>query len=175
MRRPKRKPARPTSLSGSAGVHFVCAELYMHGLIALPTVRNTKGMDVVVLTQGGKFLANLQVKTSAKKVSFWPISEHYEDWNGKNDYYVFVRYVGNEKFEAFLEPANRVIKDVNAVQEEEKKRGLVKWAPCWYLPKDAGIPRSQLRRRFFSRFHRLPQEGEITKLERERFFNRAEL
>ena len=58
----------------------------MHGLIALPTIRNTKGMDVVVLTQDGKFVANVQVKTSAKKVSFWPISEHYKDWNGKNDY-----------------------------------------------------------------------------------------
>ena len=33
-------------------------------------------------------------------------------------------------FEAFLERANRVIKDVNDVQDEEKKRGLVKWAPC---------------------------------------------
>jgi hypothetical protein len=151
MRRPKRKPAMPTSLSGSAGVHFVCAELYMHGLIALPTVRNTKGMDIVVLTQGGEFLANLQVKTRAKKVSSWPISKHYKDWNGKNDYYVFVRYV-NEKFEAFLEPANRVIKDVNAIQEEDKKRGLAEWTPCWHLPKDAGMPKSQSRWRLFSRF-----------------------
>ena len=39
--------------------------------------------------------------------------------------YVFVRYVDNEKFEAFLEPAYRVIKDVDAAQEDERKRGLV--------------------------------------------------
>jgi len=166
MRRPKRKAARQTSLTGSAGVHFVCAELCMHGLIALPTIRNTKGMDVVVLAQGGKFISNLQVKTSAKKVSFWPISEHYQDWNGKNDYYVFVRYVDNEKFEAFLEPAYRVIKDVDDVVEDTRKRGLAKWAPCWYLPKTAGIPKAQLRWRFFSRFHRLPSMEEITKSEK---------
>jgi len=47
MKKLNRKPARSTSLTGSAGVHFVCAELSMHGLITLPTVRNTKGMDVV--------------------------------------------------------------------------------------------------------------------------------
>jgi hypothetical protein len=166
MKRPKKKAARQTSLTGSAGVHFVCAELCMHGLIALPTIRNTKGMDVVVLTQDGKLLANLQVKTSSKKVSFWPISEHYDDWNGKNDYYVFVRYVDNEKFEAFLEPAYRVIRDVDAAQEEERKRGLAKWAPCWYLPKDAKIPRAKLRWSFFVRFHRLPLVNEITKLDK---------
>ncbi len=72
MRRPKRKAARPTSLTGSAGVHFVCAELCMHGLIALPTIRNTKGMDVVVLTQDGTFVANVQVKTLQKRFHFGP-------------------------------------------------------------------------------------------------------
>jgi hypothetical protein len=151
MRRPKRKPARPTSLSGSAGVHFVCAELYMHGLIALPTVRNTKGMDVVVLRQDGQFLANLQVKTSSRKVSHWIINKNYQDWNGKNDYYVFVRYDG-EKFEAFLESAYHVIKDVDAKQEEKKKRGLAKWAPCWYLPKGSEKSKAKSLWRILSRF-----------------------
>ncbi len=155
---------KSVSLIGSAGVHYVCAELNMNGLVALPTVRNTKGLDVVVLSQKGKLLANLQVKTSSRKVPFWPIGKSYTEWAGENDYYIFVRYY-DEHFEAFLESGKNVIQQVADKQKEARTRGLVEWAPCWNLPKKPIIPKLQWR--FFSRFHRLPNNKELTKMEKD--------
>jgi len=52
------------ALIGAAGVHFVVSELSLRGLIALPTTRNTVGIDVVVVSLDGSLHANLQVKAS---------------------------------------------------------------------------------------------------------------
>ena len=41
-------PTRDISLVGAAGVHAVVSELSLRGLIALPTIRNTAGVDVIV-------------------------------------------------------------------------------------------------------------------------------
>ena len=125
------------ALIGAAGVHFVVSELSLRGLIALPTIRNTAGVDVVVVSADGSWHANLQVKTSRNKVGFWPVGKRYEQVCGKNNFYVFVRYIKKEaRFEAFLESADRVAEDIRASVERDRNRGLADWAPCWYLPKD---------------------------------------
>jgi hypothetical protein len=51
------------SLSGAAGVHFVSGELSRLGYIALQTVKNTKGIDIVVPDFDFTKTAYLQVKT----------------------------------------------------------------------------------------------------------------
>jgi len=123
-------------LIGAAGVHFVVSELSLRGLIALPTIRNTAGVDVVVVSADGSWHANLQVKTSRNKVGFWPVGKRYEQVCGKNNFYVFVRCIKKEaRFEAFLESAGRVAEDIRASVERDRNRGLADWAPCWYLPK----------------------------------------
>ncbi len=152
MENKKRKFRKNISLIGSAGVHYVCAILSINGLIALPTIRNTKGMDIVVLKQSGDLYANIQVKTSSRKKSFWPIGKNYKKWNGKYDYYVFVRYY-DEKFEAFIESAERVINDVDIRLKEEKKRGVKEWAPRWYLPRNMKDYKNKWR--YFSVLHRI--------------------
>ena len=131
---PSSHPTIDKALIGAAGVHFVASELSLRGLIALPTIRNTAGTDIIVVSKDGKWHANLQVKTSRNKVSFWPIGKSYEAWNGENNYYVFVRYLKDkERFEVFLESAQYVIKQVNARIAQERVRNLAEWAPCWYL------------------------------------------
>jgi hypothetical protein len=131
------KPRISNSLIGAAGVHFVVSELSLKGLIALPTVRNTAGIDVVVVSEDGTWHANLQVKTSQKKISFWPVNKHFSEWLGKKNFYVFIRYVAKEsRFEAFLESAKLVAKEVAESGKKMKEKGNVEWAPCWYLPKD---------------------------------------
>jgi hypothetical protein len=132
----------------------------MNGLIALPTVRNTKGMDIVVHNQQGSLLANLQVKTSSKKVTFWPIGKTYRAWNGENDYYIFVRYY-DEQFEAFLESAQNVILQVTRRQKEARKRGLREWAPCWHLPHKDRVSKPKLQWRYLAKFHQLPPKQGI--------------
>lgn len=81
-----------TALIGIAGVHHVVSELSRRGLVALPTIRNTAAYDVVVVTGDGKRHANIQVKTSSKRVSFFrtPPSERIMD--GPHDYYVLLRW-----------------------------------------------------------------------------------
>jgi len=82
---------RDKALIGAGGVHFVVSELSLRGLIALPTVRNTTGIDVLVSNADGSWNANLQVKTSRSMVNFWPIGTKYQEWQGEHCYYVFLR------------------------------------------------------------------------------------
>lgn len=56
-----------SSLIGSAGVHFVCAELSRRGYIALPTIRNTPGVDIIAMDSDRGRKVAIQVKTSWNK------------------------------------------------------------------------------------------------------------
>ena len=126
-------PTRDTSLVGAAGVHTVVAELSLRGLIALPTIRNTAGVDIVVSNKTGTWNTNLQVKTSRSRVSFWPVGTKYADWVSSNSYYVFLRFNQKiEQFEIFLESSERVAENCAAGVKREIEKGLKKWAPCFY-------------------------------------------
>jgi len=132
MEKPNKK--MPNDLIGVAGVHFVVSELTLRGLIALPTIRNTAGIDILVSEPDGSGQASLQVKTSLKKVAFWPTSRHDKCLKGQRGFYVFLRYLPEEKrFEAFLEDADEVAKQVKKNQEDYKKRGYKEF-PYWALP-----------------------------------------
>lgn len=86
---------KDNSLIGAPGVHYVAYKLTERGMLALPTVRNTPGTDVIVTSRDGRHHANIQVKTShyqrakfwiicsAKKFGDLPFSEH--------DFYVLLR------------------------------------------------------------------------------------
>jgi len=133
MNETKNYPTRDTSLVGAAGVHAVVSELSLRGLIALPTIRNTAGVDVIVSNKAGTWHANLQVKTSRSRVSFWPVGAKYAEWVSPNNYYVFLRF--NQKigrFEIFMESSERVAANCAAGVKREKEEGLKKWAPCFY-------------------------------------------
>jgi hypothetical protein len=93
----------PAALTGIAGVHHVVSELSRRGMIALPTIRNTAGYDIIVVSPDGRRHANIQVKTSSKKANFWlmPLPEKVRA--GRDDFYVFLRSVEDEKgFEGFM-------------------------------------------------------------------------
>lgn len=129
-------------LIGIAGVHHVVSELTLRNLVALPTVRNTAGYDVVVSTPDGRAHAFLQVKTSLKRVAFWPVSPPEKSVIGPDVYYAFVRYQDDERrFEVFLESSLAVLEQVkaNLKQYRVKKK---KEFPYWALPKqEEGINR----------------------------------
>jgi hypothetical protein len=94
-----------TALIGIAGVHYVASELARRGMVALPTVRNTAGFDIVVTNPEGTRHANVQVKTSGKKVVGFPMPPADKIRTGPRDYYVLARWVGSEtegKYECFL-------------------------------------------------------------------------
>lgn len=90
-------------LIGAAGVYHVASELSRRGMIALPTIRNTKGYDVIVADPDGKRYANIDVKTSQRCVTYWPMPSSKSVHSGDNDYYVLLRWNKKEKkFEGFM-------------------------------------------------------------------------
>ncbi len=92
-----------TALVGIAGVHYVAAEFSQRGLVALPTIRNTAGYDIIVATPDGRRHANIQVKTSLKAAHFWPMPASNRVCAKPNDHYVLLRWVTKEKkFEGFM-------------------------------------------------------------------------
>lgn len=142
------KPGKklPNALVGVAGVHFVVSQLTLRGLIALPTTRNTAGIDVLVSEPDGRSQAVLQVKTSQRKVGYWPTPAPEKCLRGPHSFFVFVRYLPKEKrFEAFLANGDAVAKQVNENRKAYEHRGGTRFA-WWKLP--AADDAEELRRKW---------------------------
>jgi len=69
---------------GNIGMFLVCAELSKRNLIAMPTSRNTKGYDVVILNPETNVAVGVQVKCSDRK-EFPILSSHWKDYLQKLD------------------------------------------------------------------------------------------
>jgi hypothetical protein len=96
--------AKDKALIGAAGVFHVAAELSLRGMIALPTIRNTAGYDLIVTSRDGLGRANIQVKTSGQHPNFWPICWGINSVkSGEDDYYILLRRnLANDAFEGFM-------------------------------------------------------------------------
>lgn len=130
----------PNALMGIAGVHYVVSELSRRGLIAMPTIRNTAGIDVLVAESDGSGQAVLQVKTARgvrigeEGRQWWPTPKPDKCLTGPNAFYVFVRWREDKQgFEAFLERAAAVAKQVQDNLDADRKLAR-KDFPCWGLP-----------------------------------------
>ena len=132
----KNAPKIATSLIGNAGVHFVCMELSLRGLIAIPTTRNTAGIDVLASTPDGAHTASIQVKTSQTKVGFWPTPQATAITDSEGVWFVFLRWITAEtRFEAFIASASLVKSHVQAHTDAVAARGGNTSFPVWNLPK----------------------------------------
>ena len=58
-------------LSGVAGEYFVAAELSRRGYLASITLRNTRGIDVLVTNADASKSAGIQVKTNQNSIKKW--------------------------------------------------------------------------------------------------------
>lgn len=77
-------------VAGSAGVMFVAAELGRRGLIALPTIRNTEGVDLIASEPlGGRSVA-IQVKTTQSRQKKWLMKKKNETLLSPSLFYVLV-------------------------------------------------------------------------------------
>jgi hypothetical protein len=122
-------------LIGVAGVHFVAFKLSLRGIIVLPTIRNTAGIDLLANDPRNGTQASLQVKTSLKLVKFWPMSTPAKCLRGAHSFYVFLRYHREaSSFEAFLESGDRVVQQVEANIQDYRNRGRKEF-PYWQLPR----------------------------------------
>jgi len=97
----KRSSSFEKSIKGAAGVHLVVAELSMRGYVAMPTTRNLKSVDIVAFNEEMNRFAFIQVKTTEKPKSGWPVHtiRKEDGWDqdarnalvrGEHFFYVFV-------------------------------------------------------------------------------------
>jgi hypothetical protein len=111
------------ALIGIAGVHFVAMELSRRGLIALPTTRNTSAYDILAMNVEGTHHANVQVKASGTRVSFFPMPAPEKVRTGRHDYYVLVRWLEREqRYEAFLLRGREAKVEVEASLKKQNAR-----------------------------------------------------
>jgi hypothetical protein len=75
-------------LVGACGVFYVSAELSRRGWIAMPTIRNTRGIDIIASKENKTI--NIQVKTNSYGKTKYPLSEENENLVSDRLYYVFV-------------------------------------------------------------------------------------
>ena len=94
------------SLVGACGVFHVAAELTRRGWIAMPTIRNTRDIDIIASQERGNHLVNIQVKTNGQGEIKYILRKHNEAWKGDLDYYVFVTLKGKQdRPDLFVMPA----------------------------------------------------------------------
>src|SRR5438132_1002560 len=83
-----------TTLSGIAGEYFVAAELSRRGYIASLTLRNTRGIDLLVSNPDATKSVGLQVKTNQGAKRDWMLNKKAEVDVATNLFYVFVALRG---------------------------------------------------------------------------------
>jgi hypothetical protein len=112
-----------TALIGIAGVHHVVSELSRRGLVALPTTKNIAAYDIVALNVQGTKHANIQVKASSKRATFFPMPPAEKVRAGKRDIYVFVRWLpDDERYECFLLTGSQARNAVEGEIESQRTR-----------------------------------------------------
>ena len=97
-------PRISNSIIGAGGVFHVASVFSMRGLIALPTIKNTAGYDIIVTSPDGLKHANIQVKTSSARPAYWPICNDVVNVKTSPcDFYVLLRRTkDNTSFEGFM-------------------------------------------------------------------------
>lgn len=77
-------------LCGISGEYAAAAELTRRGFVASLTLRNTRGIDILVANADASKSAGVQVKTNQNGKRLWLLNRKAEDFHSKNLYYVFV-------------------------------------------------------------------------------------
>ena len=95
--------------TGAAGEFFVAGELTKKGYVASITIRNTKGIDVLVSSEDGRTTRAIQVKSSTGKNKAWILSQKAEDEFNDNLFYVFVNLKdSSERADYYIVPSKFV-------------------------------------------------------------------
>ena len=101
-------PKLNSILSGVAGAYFAAGELTRQGYIASLTLRNTKGIDVLVSNESASRSVGIQVKTNQGSAKIWLMHEKAENYHADNLFYVFVNLNNGGKPDFFVVPSKVV-------------------------------------------------------------------
>ena len=98
-------------LAGVSGEYFVAAELSRRGYICSVTLKNTKGIDILVCNEDSTKTLGIQVKTNQINKREWILNEKSEKMSDSNIVYVFVNLISQESLpEFYIVPSNVVAK-----------------------------------------------------------------
>lgn len=90
----RRRSPLSTGLSGVSGEYFVAAELSRRGFIASITLRNARGVDILVAGRNASRSAGIQVKTNQGSEKGWVLNKKAESLEEEGLFYVFVNLNG---------------------------------------------------------------------------------
>jgi hypothetical protein len=77
-------------LAGVAGEYFVAGELSRRGLIASVSLRNTRGIDIIVTNRDASKSVTIQCKTNQLGTKSWILNKKSETFTSPTHFYVFV-------------------------------------------------------------------------------------
>ena len=112
-----------STLVGVAGEYFVAGELTLRGYLASITLRNTRGIDVVVSNQDATHSASVQVKTNSSGQPKWILSKKAESLYSDNHYYVFVALQAVGERPAYYVVPSQVVAEYVSTSHREWLQG----------------------------------------------------
>lgn len=95
-------------LSGVAGEYLTVGELSRRGYIASITLRNSKGVDILVTNEQASKSVAIQVKTSYGNSTTWMCGDKAEDYYADNLFYVFVNLNNGGAPSYYIVPSKEV-------------------------------------------------------------------
>lgn len=123
-------PILSAGLSGVAGEYFVAAELSRRGYVASITLRNTRGIDILVSNSDATRSVGVQVKCTQGNFRSWLVKKLDSDELASNLFFVFVSMNGLGEPAYYVVPKNVVAESVEADHSkylaDGEIRGLVR-------------------------------------------------
>jgi hypothetical protein len=115
MREPKKASIQSNKISGIltgvAGEYFVAAELSRRGYIASVTLKNTKGIDILVTNESATKTIGIQVKTNQNDKRAWVLNSKAEEFYADDLFYVFVNLVHIGQLPEFYIVQSKIVAD----------------------------------------------------------------
>jgi len=127
-------------LTGITGEYLVAGELSRRGYVASITLRNTRGIDIVVTNKDASKSVGIQVKASAGSRKSWILNKNGEDFYSDSLFYLFVNLKEIGKRSDFFVVPSKVVADFI-------KHGHAQWLK---IPSKKGNPHRDTTMRQFS-------------------------
>ena len=113
-----------TQLCGTAGEYFAAGELSRRGFIASISLRNAKGVDILITSETSNESLNIQVKTSRNKKPVLILSEKNDKMISERFFYILVHMPETLPFPNFyIIPSSRVARYAYANHKRHLGRG----------------------------------------------------
>ena len=106
-------------LAGVSGEYFVAAELSRRGYICSVTLKNTRGIDILVCNEDATKTLGVQVKTNQINKREWVLNEKSEKMADDTLFYVFVNLIARDKLPEFYIVPSKVVAEYTSTNHRK--------------------------------------------------------